>query len=479
MGLTMRAAHQAVTAVLGAVALSGCAVQHLPPRPLRPAAGEAALTARRLDDAGLLTFLRANHVLTASAALPTAWTLPMLADAALYFSPAMDAARAQLAAAQAGELTAASRPNPTISLQPGVPNPYLFNLDWSVPILTAGKRGWQMRQAAALTAASRLGLARTAWQVRSAVRGALVNDWAVRADQRQLQAQQRVEAQRVRLLSQQLAAGEITRPELDTARIALATTRQALLHDQTTAMTTSAALAAAIGVPAAALTGIRIAWPAWETPPAPASLSAARMQREAMINNLDVRQALANYQAAEANLQLELARQYPDIQLGPGYAYEESKSYFTVGLAVTLPIFNHNQGPIAAAAAQRQQAAATVTAAQAQVMAASDAAWAAYRGAYAEWQAARALTQLQQGQTSLAAASLQAGETASLALNSAQLDTALASTAAAAALARAQAALGNLEQAVERPLATGDPAPLAPDAPALQGHRPAHRQGTP
>ena len=395
----------------------------------------------------------------------------MLADAALYFSPALDEARAQLALSQAGEITAGARPNPTLSLQPGVPSPYLLSLDWSLPILTHGKRGLQMRQAATLTAASRLHLALAAWQARSAVRAALVNHWAVLADQRQLQAEQAVQAARVTMLSQQLAAGEISRPELDTARIALTTTRQALLYAATTAMTTSAALAAALGVPAAALAHVRFAWPNWDAPPDPASIPAARMERAAVINRLDVRQALAHYQAAEAGLQLELARQYPDLALGPGYSYEEGRSYFTVGLSVTLPLFNQNQGPIAEAAARRQAAGAAVVATQAQVLAASDAAWSAYRGAFAEWRAARALTALQQGQQALAANALRAGETGSLPLNSAQLQRTLASTAATAALARVQTALGQLEDAIEQPLDPGGLPPLAPGAPALHPQR--------
>lgn len=446
-------------AAMAAGLLSGCAVQHRPPAPLVPATSAAALTARSLNDAGLLTFLRANHAL--GAAPPQAWTLPMLADAALYFSPAMAEARAQLAASEAGEITAGARPNPTFDLQPGIPSPYLLSLDWALPFITHGKRGWQMRQASALTGASRMALAQTAWQVRATVRAALLDVWAASNGERQLQAQLRVQTARVHLLSIQLTAGEIARPELDSARIALTTTQQALAHAATGALTAQAAMAGALGVPVAALADVRYAWPEWDAPPAPAAIPAARMQRAALVNRLDVRAALAQYQAAEAGLQLEVARQYPNFQLGPGYSYEEGKGYFTVGLSVTLPIFNHNQGPIAEAEAHRQAAAAALIAAQANVMAASDAAWAAYRGAYAEWQSATSLLQLQQTQLDQARTALAAGETESLALNGAQLQAALDRRAAAATLVQVQTALGGLEDAIQRPLGTGEAAPLA------------------
>lgn len=436
---------------MAALCLSGCAVQHRALAPIEPAASAATLGARRLDDPALLTFLRANH------ALPTpAWSLPALADAALFFSPALQQARAQLALEQAGEITAAARPNPTFDIQPGVPSPYLLSLDWALPIVTHGKRGWQMRQASALTSASRMALAQTAWQVRAAVRAALLQVWAAAGEQRQLQAQLQVQSARVRLLNAQLAAGEIARPELDTARIALTSTQQALAHAATRALTAQAALAGAVGVPVTALDGLHYVWPDWDTPPPPGTIPATQMRRAAIVNRLDVRAALAQYQAAEAGLQLELARQYPDLQLGPGYSYEESRSYFTVGLSVALPIFNRNQGPIAETEARRQAAAAAVTAAQADVMAASDAAWAAYRGAYAEWQTARSLLELQQTQLAQARSALAAGETESLALNSAQLQAALDSTTVASALVQVQTALGNLEDAVQRPLGAGE-----------------------
>ena len=94
-------------------------------------------------------------------------------------------------------------------------------------------------------------------------------------------------------------------------------------------------------------------------PRPPRSRSRRRcIQRDAVLNRLDVRRALAQYAAAEADLQLEIAKQYPDLQIGPGYTYEEGNSFFTLGLSATLPVFNRNQGPIAEAEARRRQAAA-------------------------------------------------------------------------------------------------------------------------
>jgi outer membrane protein TolC len=97
-----------------------------------------------------------------------------------------------------------------------------------------------------------------------------------------------------------------------------------------------------------------------------------------------VRQALAQYSAAESALQLEIARQKPDFNIGPGYTLEERDSFFSPVFSVTLPIFNHNQGPIAEAEARRKQAARIPIATEARVTAEADQALVRYRWAYAQ-----------------------------------------------------------------------------------------------
>src|SRR5215471_4051535 len=98
---------------------------------------------------------------------PQAWDLRLLTLAAFYFNPVLDAARARAAAAEAAIVTAGARPNPTITLTPGIPSPYLLGFDLEVPIETAGKRGYRLDEARNLSEAAKLDLAETAWKVRS------------------------------------------------------------------------------------------------------------------------------------------------------------------------------------------------------------------------------------------------------------------------------------------------------------------------
>ena len=450
--------------------VNGCAMQRYHRAPISPSETAASLERRSLQDAGLRVFLEKNLGHPLSSWPLKSWDLRSLTLAAFYFNPEMEIARAQASVAKAAVITAGARPNPTLSLKPGIPSPYLFDLSLSMPIQTAGKRGYQILEAKNLSEAARFGLANTAWQVRSAVRTALVNYFVAIRNEEQMQVQVKILANRVQLLRKRLAVGEIPRPELDLARIDLANARLGALNAGTQVSQDRSLLAGAIGIPVSALHGVELAWPSFDRPPNPDSLSPRTIQREAVLNRLDVRQALAAYAAAEASLQLEIARQYPDIQIGPGYAYEEGNNFFTLGLSTTLPIFNRNQGPIAEAEARRKEAAAQFLATQARVIAASEAASARYRGAWKELAEAERVLKLHGGKVRLAQQTFRAGESGPLPVNSELLGSAVAASAKLAALSRAQAALGSLEDAVERPLEPGDILPLSPESSALKNH---------
>lgn len=78
-----------------------------------------------------------------------------------------------------------------------------------------------------------------------------------------------------------------------------------------------------------------------------------------MQNRADIRAALAEYAVAQATLQLEIAKQYPDIHLGTGYEYDQGDNKWKLlSLNLELPVFNRNQAPIAEARAKREEAAA-------------------------------------------------------------------------------------------------------------------------
>src|SRR5207247_6717224 len=114
-------------------------------------------------------------------------------------------------------------------------------------------------------------------------------------------------------------------------------------------------LADALGMGTAGLGGAKFSFAAFEGTPG----RRIAHRRAALTHRADVLAALADYAAAEATLRLEIAKQYPDIHLNPGYQLDEGTNKWTVGLGLTLPVLNHNQGAIGEAEAKRKEAAAS------------------------------------------------------------------------------------------------------------------------
>ena len=80
------------------------------------------------------------------------------------------------------------------------------------------------------------------------------------------------------------------------------------------------------------------------------------MQQDTLFRLPELRAAEAAYAASEAKLRLEISRQYPAISLGPVYEYDRVEHAIGLGLGVTIPLFDRNQGNIAAAAESRERA---------------------------------------------------------------------------------------------------------------------------
>ena len=458
-----------------AACVVGCAMQAYHQAPLARQATAAQLETRSLDDPALRVWMRQAADYAAPAWPLTHWDLNPLTLAAYYFNPSLDVARAHAAQASAAIQTAAMKPNPSVSIGPGYEtapeSPFMFGFDLLLPIETAGKRGYRIAEAQHLSEASRVQIAEAAWDVRSRVRAALANCIFAEHTAVILRTQEARQSQYVQLLEGRYRAGEIALPEVTPARIDLTNLRQVLRTAEGQVGIAHASLAAAIGIPESGLNSKTIEWSDTDNLPSPSTLSVASLRTAAIENRLDVRRDLANYEAAQSALQLEIARQYPDIELGPGYAYEEGSHMISLALGAVLPLRNRNQGPIAEALAARKAASAQLLATQSAVMAGTDEALAQYRAAWAELQEALQSATQAQEQSRTAAAWSKAGESDQLSALTAEVQLSVADRARIDALHQAQLALGNLEDALQRPLSPATAPPLPQAAPRQEVSR--------
>jgi outer membrane protein TolC len=366
-------------------------------------------------------------------------------------------------------LTAAERPNPTLGVTPAyntttaVPSPWLVTPTLDVPIETAGKRSYRRAQATQLSEAARFNIMSVAWQVRGRVRSAFLGLNAARQAEGLLDEQQSIQAENLRLLELQHQAGAISAFELTQARLAAQNTRLLWRDAQRQSTEALFQLAEAIGIPSGALERVKLSFDGWNQPPP--EESAAEARRQALLNRSDILSALAEYAARQSALQLEIAKQYPDLHLSPGYEFDQGDSKWSVGLSLTLPVLNQNRGGIAEALARRAESAAKFNALQARVLAEIDRALAGYRAARQKQTEAEALMANSQQQEKSAQAMYATGEISRSELAALRLQLSASGIARLDALVKAMQALGQLEDALQSPL--GLSAQVWQDSPRL------------
>jgi outer membrane protein TolC len=433
---------------------------HFQPKPVTVEQAQADFETRRLDDPGLKKYLLES--LTVKDWPPQAWDLKALTLAAFYYHPDLDVARAQWGVAEAGVITAGARPNPTLGLLMGYNSttpvseitPWIPEVVLDIPIETAGKRGIRIKQARRLSEAARWNILSVAWEVRSRLRQALLDFYEAGQIEALLTAQLAVQEESARLLELQLNVGEASVYDVTQARIALDNSRLAHLEAASLTAEARAHLAGALGLPGKALDGITVSFDNFER--INFDIPGPELRRRTVLTRADILGALAEYEASQSALQLEVRKQYPDIHLGPGYQLDQTDNKWTLGISLELPILNRNRGPIAEAEARRRESAARFLALQANVISELEAAVAACQTALQKSQTAEDLLTGLEKQERSARAKYQLGEISKLELYGVLLELSAGRLSRLDALVKAQRSIGRLEDAMQSPLAVSD-----------------------
>ena len=427
--------------------LAGCAAYK--PHPLDPKATAAALARRSLSDPQLLRFIDAElH----SSDDPPRWNFDTLTLVALYERPEMPIAKATVKAAEAGEITAAMLPNPTLSISPTYNTTTVIPSPWKVgPIVdflvnSLVERPAKIARARAVVEAARRALALAAWGLRGRVRTALLDLWAAR---RRLALSERgVDLARnyESAVALRYGAGVVSAAALNLARLSANEAALRLAADRRALRIAQARLAASIGLPRRALDGIRLDLAGFDHPQRPPSL--APLFHTALTARPDVMAALSRYAATESALRLAILRQFPSLSMGPGYRYDQGDNKFILDISLPLPILNQNQGPIAKARAARRLAAARFLSVQQRVLGEFERARADWRASEAEERSARQVRASAQNTVSHQQVAFKAGQIGRLRLRGSQIALIQAEQGALAASIDERTALGALESAL-------------------------------
>jgi outer membrane protein TolC len=104
----------------------------------------------------------------------------------------------------------------------------------------------------------------------------------------------------------------------------------------------------------------------------------------AALRRAEVTRSLARYALAESEVRLRVARQVPDLELGPGFIFDQGVHRWTLAFALPALLGIANHAPIEEAQAGRAAAASRVSEVQDAVLAEAGEAFEACRAASAE-----------------------------------------------------------------------------------------------
>jgi len=450
--------------VLLAAAVAGCASAP-PPAPVEPSRTLAAFSARRLD---------------ALPDLPPAsagWDRSQWLSAALELNPKLAQERAEVAAVAAAERTAAEHPNPNMELfaeylKTAAQSPaWLYGVSLDFLLRRPGERARARQQAALQTALAQSELSESIWEVRATLRQALLD---VASAQDEAALLDSVVAARESLLQtdrERLRLGDIGRAQTLADELELSRARQRRLQARSRSVDATARLAAAVGVPVAALAAVPVRWPDWSAIGTLAAEAPGQWRNEALIGRPQIIGALREYDLAEVNLRSEVAKRWPQVRIAPAYAWggagvredalDAIASESALGLSFELPLFNQHQGPIGEAVQRRAAAGEHLKAVQAQIYAQIDRAELAWPAVQQAWADTQQLAALADEQHRAERHALEAGASDRGEMLAAQIAAAEAHLSVLEAAYAAQVAYAALEDAYRRPL-QGSESPWPP-----------------
>lgn len=347
-----------LSVALAAVSLAACV--HYTPAPPHLDRFPAELDARRLE----------------TKPPGTAWSGADLLAAALARNPQVAEARAKYLTASAAARTAKLTQPLTLTLTAEYANEHPrwgYGAAADMPFDAGVRRGARMSTADLQALQAWYDYAEAAWAVRTALEKARID--LASAEGSIALADHAVSLRRDRLqrLEQRVAAGEDDRVLALAAQTELAAAERKLADIRGRRQQAKVDLATALGVGPVAVDDLALA-PLLEVP-ALDMLPAWR--RDAVATRRDVLRALADYDLAESALRLEVARQYPEVRIGPAYFYDHGVGKLPFTLSLALPTYDLNRRAIEQAEAARAAAGRSLETVQANVLAAVDTANAA------------------------------------------------------------------------------------------------------
>ena len=351
-------------------AVSGCAWRTYTPAPLDLSKAVESDIARRLDDNKVQTALAANGQDTTGWP-DIVWSRDKLTTAVLSIHPQQRAAKAKVAAAlkriQSG--LKASPPELSTTLEhhnqssDGKTSPWAVGAGLQWQLVDGSVKTALFEYANIETQDVALSAGETAWRLHTAL-GAALLDRQVALERAQLAAKGlELALAREHSVAVRERYGVASALEVQLTAQRLQDAKREAAEADAAKVTAQAGLAAALSVPYESLNALRLA--DWHTP---GVADAATARQLALQNNLAFARERMQYNMAEAELKLQVAKQYPSINLGPGLLWSQGDTVWQFSFSLPAALLHRNQAAIETAEAQRSAQGAVVLAKQSDII---------------------------------------------------------------------------------------------------------------
>ncbi|MGH8630259.1 MAG: TolC family protein, partial [Burkholderiales bacterium] len=305
---------------------------------------------------------------------PEEWNLTELTLLALYFSPEIRVVRAQADVARSEIVSAGDAPS--LGLTPVIERhgretegdgPWSLGVALDLPWVARARREARVERAVALSEAAELEVARAIWRARAQTRDRLIDLIDSRERLNLLDSGLSARRDMRALVVRRVEAGMLSALDLSREDATLAEIESAFAAEGARLREVQVAAARAIGIPPGMFEQMTIARDALPVR-VDEIRGAAALRQVALRNRLDVYQRLHVFAAADAEVKLAVASQYPELTLSPGYFWDQGDSVWSLAAAIAFPPGVRAKAAIRRAEARRELAAQRFIELQTQVI---------------------------------------------------------------------------------------------------------------
>lgn len=288
------------------------------------------------------------------------WHLPSLTLAALYFNPALQVAKKDLAIMDAELMIAGQKINPKFNLpleyrtEPRG-SPWLLGMVGGFIYERPEKRQAKINIAQANRSAGEMALHQLAWTLYQDIHLNFIDYYTQVETGKTLLSQKALLNEILSLLQQRLEFGQASEFELSQARLELQRIELALSNQNFKTNDSLYRLFSHTGLLPINLINDEFNFKDLEEYLANDTQITNSLNQANLSNRFDFKYMLSQYEVFENELKLEIEKQYPDINLSPGFIYEQGDNIWQLGAAWVLPIFHNNDGQIMRALANREK----------------------------------------------------------------------------------------------------------------------------